>query len=274
VSGGKGAASAAPDPTTNDLLEAALQFAELDVRVVAVRGKNPGLLLGGGWQHKATTDESVLRGWWHRWPDANIGIVPGIELAPIDVDAPVSFERLQVETVKAPITPRYITGGGAGRERLLFAHPGNAALAGITDTMIAPGVQLRVPLPGRGALMSTVPPSVHPDTGVTQEWRIGLDETPLARLPGEWLARVRREPGRRGRPKSEWAAMFTRTFTAGCGETHPSFVSMAGRLVPAVGAQATAELLRCWNRVHCQPPKPEREIIDAVAWVARQELGR
>jgi hypothetical protein len=51
-------------------------------------------------------------------------------------------------------------------------------------------------------------------------------------------------------------------------------VSLAARLVPAVGAQAAFELLRCWNLGHCQPPKDEREIADAVRWVARKEAAR
>ncbi|QEL20766.1 hypothetical protein PX52LOC_07880 [Limnoglobus roseus] len=26
----------------------------------------------------ATTDPVVIRGWWHRWPDANIGVATGM----------------------------------------------------------------------------------------------------------------------------------------------------------------------------------------------------
>jgi hypothetical protein len=270
----KGTAPAVPGPRhANERLDSAVEFARL-VPVVIVKGKHPGGYLGAGWQHQATRDEHVLRDWWAHWPEGNVGVVPSGELAPVDVDAPAAFERLQRETAEAPPTPRFYTGGAhpPGRERLLFAHPGERALAGIVDTMIAPGVQLRVPLPGRGALMSLVPPSAHPDTGVRQEWRIGLDEVPLAPLPEAWLARVPR--AKRGRPKSEWAALFARTFTAGCGETHPSFVAMAGRLVPAVGARATFELLRCWNARHCRPPKDEREIAAAIRWVARKEARR
>jgi hypothetical protein len=270
---GKGAVSAAPTPDTNDRLAAALEFAEI-VPVVIVDGKNPGGLLGREWQRKATRDPDKVRQWFATWPDANIGIVPAGELLPVDVDNPAAFERLQGETVEAPPTPRYLTGGGPGRERLLFAQPGARALAGIDDTMIVPGVQLRVPLAGRGALMSLVPPSKHPGTGVTQEWTIGLDEAPLAQIPAVWLDGMRRTPGNPGRSNSEWSAMFKHTFVAGCGVTHPSFVSMAGRLVPAVGAVAAYELLRCWNIQHCRPPKPEREIADAVKWVAGKELGR
>jgi hypothetical protein len=249
----------------SERLAAALEFAELGCRAVIVEGKNPGGYLGRQWQQQATRDEHVLRGWWERWPAGNVGIVGDAVLLPLDVDDPASFERFQAEHGQAPPTPRYLTGGAEppGRERLLFKHPGGAI-----DPKLADGVQLR-----RGNLMSLIPPSVHPETGVEQEWRIGIDEAPFAQIPVPWLERVRRT-GRRGRSKSEWAEMFTRTFATGCGETHPSFVSMAGRLVPAVGAVAAFELLRCWNLEHCDPAKPEGEIHDAIAWVARKELGR
>jgi hypothetical protein len=262
MSAGKGAASAAPN-STNDRLASALEFARLGCRVVACAGKNPGRLLGRDWQRKATTDESLLRGWFTHWTTANVGVIGDGAVAPVDVDDPAAFARLQREHGRALATPRYLTGGAPGRERLLFQHPG-----GRLDTKLTDGVQLRI-----GTLMSVVPPGSHPETGATVEWTVALDEVPLAPLPEGWLARVRRSE-REGRSKSEWGAMFTRTFVAGCGETHPAFVAMAGRLVPAVGAQATVELLRCWNRAHCRPPKAEREITDAVAWVARKELRR
>jgi hypothetical protein len=111
------------DCQANPRLEAALEFARIGIPVVIVRGKNPGGYLRGGWQHKATCDETVLRGWWVWWPSGNVGIVPATEVAPVDVDDPESFRRLEQETMPAPPTPRYYTGGAPGRERLLFTHP-------------------------------------------------------------------------------------------------------------------------------------------------------
>ena len=104
-------------------LEAALEWAKL-TRVVPCDGKNPGGVLGKSWQHKASRDLEVIRGWWKdkAW---NIGIVPGTDLLAVDVDDPDSFERFQQEHGRAPDTPAYWT-GRPGRFRLLFRHPGIA----------------------------------------------------------------------------------------------------------------------------------------------------
>ena len=118
--------------------DVALTFAELGCRVVPPRGKHAGGYLGDGWQHQATRDPEVIRGWYERWPDANVGILGDRVLLPLDVDDPQAFERLQAETVAAPETPRYWTQGAPGRERLLLAYPGDEALAG-AERMLAPG---------------------------------------------------------------------------------------------------------------------------------------
>jgi hypothetical protein len=249
------------------LLASALEFAELGCRVVIVRGKDPGAYLGREWQLKATRDEETLRGWWSRWPDGNVGVVGDGPVLPLDVDNPESFERFQEKYGHAPPTPRYYTGGAhpPGRERLLFKHPGMAVEAKLAD-----GVQLR-----RGNMMSLVPPSVHPETGVTSEYTIGLDEAPFAAVPAAWIERARPAQNGAGKPQSHWAELVVRHYRTGCGQTHPDVVSLAAYLVKKLGSGRIAlELLLGWNERHCHPPKPEQEIVDIVAWAVRKETGR
>jgi hypothetical protein len=265
VSRGKGAATAAPKPACERLVSA-LEFARLGCRVVPVAGKNPGRLVGGNWQRKATTDESLLRGWWARWPGANVGIIGDGAVAPVDVDDADAFESFQSEHGRAPATPTYLTGGGPGRARLLFQHPG-----GRLDTKLTDGVELRV-----GTLMSVVPPGVHRDTGAPVEWTAALDEVPLAPLPAGWLEHVRiNHFGERARTADEWARLFATDIVTGEGKCHPTMRSMAGYLVRKHGSGRVAlELLLAWNQRHCKPPKPEREIVELVAWTVRQEANR
>jgi hypothetical protein len=264
MSGKGGAASAAPTPT-NERLASALEFARLGCRVVPAIGKNPGLALGAGWQTKATTDESVLRGWFARLPEANVGILGDGAVVPVDVDDVDAFERFQSKHGRAPATPTYLTGGAPGRTRLLFQHPG-----GRLDTKLTDGVELRV-----GNLMSVVPPGVHPDTGAPVEWTSALDELPLAPMPADWTEHVRFKPkGKPARTTDEWARMFATDIVTGEGKCHPTMRSMAGYLVHRLGSGlVTLELLLAWNERHCKPPKPEREIAELVTWTVRKEAG-
>jgi hypothetical protein len=242
----------------NALLEAALQLADARVPVVPAEGKNPGALLGADWNRQASCDPRRLRDWWARWPRANVGIVPARALVPIDVDDADRFRSFQREHGAAPPTPRYLTGGGPGRERLLFGHPGHEL-----PRHLCPGVQVR-----DGALVSIAPPSRNPDSGELYEWTVGFDEVPLAPLPRRWLAAA--APVKRSR--RDWCELARSDHHPS--ERHSSLLSLAGKLVPVVGVEATYELLCGWNGRRCKPPKPEAEVAEIVRWVAARELER
>ena len=77
-----GAPPIAP-PKGNDFLAYALWYAKLGFRVIPLReyssreperAKEPQI---ADWPNKATTDEATIRGWWRKWPKANIGIATG-----------------------------------------------------------------------------------------------------------------------------------------------------------------------------------------------------
>jgi putative DNA primase/helicase len=69
------------------MLAAALDYAELGYRVHPLKAgtKIPRL---DGWPELATLDEETIRGWWRKWPHANIGIATGkaSDLWVLDVD--------------------------------------------------------------------------------------------------------------------------------------------------------------------------------------------
>ncbi len=64
----------------------------------------------------ATTDPKVIRDWWTRWPDANIGIATGEGLVVIDVDprngGDQSLAELEAEFGELPRSWHVSTGGG------------------------------------------------------------------------------------------------------------------------------------------------------------------
>jgi hypothetical protein len=152
-------------------------------------GKHPRTLHG---LKDASTDQDVLRDWWRRWPDANIGIATGSEsgLLVIDVDAKssglVSFSALlekegvddaQIATVTAE------TGGGGFH--LLFCGPEGQVPN--SAGKLAKGVDVR----GDGGYIVAAP-STHA-SGKRYAWidGAGPGQTKLATVPAELLARMR-----------------------------------------------------------------------------------
>jgi hypothetical protein len=250
-------------------LAAALEWIEL-CRVVPCRGKNPGAYLGSGWHKQASRDPARLREWWQRWPTANLGIVPGRELVPVDVDDPAGFERFQREHGPAPPTPRCYTNGDpdAHRERLIFRHPGIE----LRDEL-APGVQLR-----DGERVSIVPPSINPNTGLPYEWRDALDELPIAPLPDAWLVIVKTSETKQGaKPASLWRELMTGVrdgSVSGEQGRKRATTRLAGYLFNReVDPFVVLELLVAWDARN-KPPLGRAEIERAVRWVAAQEVRK
>jgi hypothetical protein len=71
--------------------ECACEYAERGLSVLPAKGKGPPLIPGGF--KSASNDPDKVRGWWKRWPEANIGIAcDASDLVVLGVDPP--FERL------------------------------------------------------------------------------------------------------------------------------------------------------------------------------------
>lgn len=163
-------------------------------------GKHPLVARG---LHEASTDPSLIAGWWKRWPWANVGMATGARsgFVAIDVDWPdgvASLQVLQEELGSLPATLQANTGGGG--LHLLFAHPGGlrnttGRLAGCE--LALPNVDLRA---DGGALVA--PPSLHV-SGRRYRW---VDASvPLAPAPS-WL---------RDRPRAAAVPVPTTTAAAG-----------------------------------------------------------
>jgi len=129
--------------------------------------------------------EVTVRGWWRRWPDANVGIVTGAVsgLVVLDVDprhgGDGMLARLQAEYGPLPPTPEVQTGGGGSH--LYLTHPGGTVPTG----PVTEGLDLK----GDGGLV-VAPPSRHV-SGDRYRWRPGRapDNLALTPLPA-WLPRL------------------------------------------------------------------------------------
>jgi hypothetical protein len=88
-------------------------------------GKHPRVR---GGLHSASTDASTIRGWWARWPRANVAIRTGATsgLVVIDVDpAHGGDESMAVlEGTYGPMPPGRTIRTGSGGRHLYFRHPG------------------------------------------------------------------------------------------------------------------------------------------------------
>ncbi len=144
-------------------------------------GKHPiGWLVPHGLKN-ATTDETTIRSWWARFPDAGVGLVTGSTAGFIVLDIDPrhggqdSLNGLLTDHGPLPPGPKSKTGGGGAH--LFFAHPGGTVG---NATGILPGIDLRA---DGGYIVA--PPSGHPSGG-TYEWIVPLNSVPLP-PPPDWL---------------------------------------------------------------------------------------
>lgn len=185
----------------NELLQSALRYAGLGWRVFPLHvvtadgtcscqkgkdcnrpAKHPRTPHG---VDDATCDEQKIRGWWRRWPDANVGLSAGAGCATIlDIDGDDGNDSIEMMADGLlPVTPTVRTANG---RHLYFQYIPEAR----NRVRLAPGLDLR----SDGGYV-VAPPSVH-HSGVLYEWTYG-PETPIATMP-EWLrSHISKPPERR-----------------------------------------------------------------------------
>lgn len=145
---------------------AALAYAEMQWPVLPLRGKIPLTEHG---VREATYNPAVVRAWWDRWPDANIGVAC-FRFSAIDIDDKASLPKLG----KIPETPIQHTGGGG--MHILFRANGEMR----NRVRAIPGIDVRA---GGGYIVAA--PSIHPETGALYEWdkEMHPNKVKLAEMP-------------------------------------------------------------------------------------------
>jgi putative DNA primase/helicase len=215
----------------------------------------------------ATTDEGLIRRWFGRWPNANIGIRTGSVsgFVVLDVDprhgGAEALRRLERAHGALPDTIEALTGGG-GRH-VLLAHPGGVLIRNAAGKL-GEGLDVR----GDGGYI-VAPPGKHASGG-RYEWELSghPDEVPLAPIPG-WITRLlgvapgvertngKAPPGDDGGPIPE-------------GQRNPTLTSMAGSM-RRYGAdpEAIYEALSKVNATRCVPPLGDEEVRSIAQSVGR-----
>lgn len=144
-------------PESNPLLRAALAYSsQLHWPVFPLKPRAKEPLTKHGFQD-AALDEEIIRGWWKKWPEANIGIPTGVAFWALDVDPRHGGDESLAELVHkhGPLsdTIRQTTGGGG--QQYLYLMPDQQIIGCYTG--VWPGIDVR----GVGGYI-VVPPSIHP----------------------------------------------------------------------------------------------------------------
>ncbi|MGB9866937.1 MAG: bifunctional DNA primase/polymerase [Bacillota bacterium] len=235
----------------SNLLKAALDYLARGWCVIPIaKGTKRPLIPWEPCQHQRPTEDEV-RGWWARWPEAQVAVVTGAvsSLVVLDEDGPEGQESLKGKLL--PATPTVRTGRGLHR---YFEYPGFWCK---NFTRRLPGLDFR----GDGGYV-LAPPSLHP-SGCRYQWADGLspDDVPLAPCP-DWLLELLRPSFARevesdGDPIQEGERNSTLTSLAGT-------MRRRGMSQEAIEAALLAENLR-----RCVPPLPENEVKAIARSVAR-----
>lgn len=255
--------SAAPAPSENRLLTAALWYARRGWPILPCRPRGKGPLSDHG-VHDATCDAEVLAGWWSRWPDANLGLAVPIGYVVIDVDGPDGWAALRGAGLDLPSTARQVTGRGPGYEHHVYHLPSGVELR--NGVGVVPHVDLRT---AGGYIV--VAPSVHA-SGRTYAWLTPPLAENIAEAPGWLLARAARTTTAPARPSGEWAELVREV---PAGRRNDTLARLAGHLLRHhVDPQVALGLALAFNTARCRPPLGNDEVVVILNSIAGAELRR
>ncbi|MGQ9506218.1 MAG: phage/plasmid primase, P4 family [Thermogutta sp.] len=244
------------------LLQAALDYAAQGWPVIPVRPREKRPLTPHGLKD-ASTDETQIRRWWARWPNANIGVVTGVVsgLLVVDIDqrdgtdGEKTIRELETRYGHLPKTAEALTGGN-GRH-LFFQCP-----RPIRTTRLGDGLDVKA---DGGYII--VPPSIHP-SGRPYRWADGrVPSRSTLATPPEWLLELL-DGGPNSRRASPQTAAREEIIPAG--RRNDTLTSIAGAMRRRGMSEAAilAALLE-ENARRCVPPLPEEEVARIARSIAR-----
>lgn len=208
----------------------------------------------------ATKDPETVRGWFTRWPGANIGIATGSAsgIVVLDVDGPGGEKAVDGLCWNSP-TPTSLTGKG---RHLFFRHPGNP---------IQNAVRLReqVDIRGDGGYI-VAPPSLH-HSGIRYRWdearNLGFDLDP-APLPNSLRIELLAASRRSADLDVEWRGIPE-------GKRNDALTRHAGSVLGRGTSEAEAlRLCLAWNGANCTPPLSEAEVARTVRSISGREKAK
>ncbi len=232
------------------------------------REKSPPLV---GWDEfkQRRPTEALVKKWWLKWPEANIGVITGAisGIVVLDVDGPEGDQSLKGREM--PITPQSTTGKGTHH---WYRYPGHHVKGSVR---FLPGLDIRAD--GNYVL---APPSVHPN-GSEYCWAISPDRTEIDEVPGWLLAFIKGITA--AAPTSvdlhvedqsgeDWYEKALLGVEAGA--RNDTLVRLCGRFL-GLGhtPREVWRLLRNWNAIN-KPPIEEAEFKRSVSSIVSREAQK
>ena len=204
----------------------------------------------------ASRDPATIRGWSRKWPDANVGVLMGDRHLGLDVDPPNGEESLErLEAQHGPLPDTFEVKTGRGRQLIFTAPPGRKLKN--TRGEIAPGLDTRA---DGGYVVA--PPSLH-FSGVRYRPNNRLK---LATAP-DWFINLLMRP--EVPPTSNGNAKKVRH-----PNRHDHLLKLAGSMRRRGASQESIEqALLAENRLRCDPPKPDEEVLKIARDIGRKPAG-
>jgi len=255
--------------TPNDLLTAALRYAELGYRVFPCAPGNSTPLTDHGFLD-ATTEVEQIERWWGQHPTANVAIATAgllvVDLDPAEGNAANPClkddpdKQLDLAAAPTALTPR------GGRHHVFRKPVGKGWRC--TASRLAPKVDTRT---DGGYIV--VPPSWRPDGAYS--WVPGLElDGPPERLPKppSWLASLLDALAQETPTLAHVAAGGGQANPIPEGQRNATLARLGGnmRRVGMSLAEIAAALLQT-NKDRCVPPLSPREVERIAASIARYE---
>jgi len=216
----------------------------------------------------ATTDQTIIRQWWSKWPDANVGVVTGgiSNHIVIDFDAQEAPAKVKALSPDYPWdqVPRVRTGRLGGGWQLRFKQP-SVPIKSLS------GVLLHVDVRGEGGY-AIAPPSVH-ISGKTYKWEVPLDGE-LPELPPELFKLISSPSNNEANDGNVYRERFdTAQALAGVpeGQRDETLFRLACQLRNAKVPEYATEWVMLKAAGNCQPPFSESIALEKVRRVYSQD---
>jgi len=253
------------------LLEEVLGYAERDCPIIPLhsRAVNGGCTCeksncGSPAKHPrtphglkdATTDTTIIREWWTRWPSANVGMATGLMsgLLVIDLDSEEATRRFLSTYPEAEVTLQAETGRGRH-----FYFQWEEGIRNHAGRILGERIDVR----GEGGFV-ILPPSVH-SNGKIYEWLNDSDPLPLPPPLKQTLT---------GYSKHELGSKSGEAPADRIceGQRNTVLTSLAGSMRHrGMTEEAIEAALHAENRLRCDPPLSDAEVTKIAQSVARYQ---